>query len=331
MIKRRYHLKKVGCEIIFDNSASASASNQTVAKNLPYLYLTFDDEYTRDLFHTKLIVEQSSKLTNLEEFNQDNMLQKWRYGAISNFDYLMYLNNIADRSYNDLTQYPVFPWVLSNYSSVELDLTEPNSFRDLSKPIGALNDDRLARLRQRYFEMQATTTKFGSNDNDSTTTSDTKQPMFLYGSHYSTPAFVLFYLVREHPEWQLCLQNGRFDQANRLFHSIEDTWRNCMTIDSDVKELIPEFYDLGSTTHRSELGAFLRNDLELDLGVRSSDGVRVNNVILPQWARGSTATFVERMRDALESAFVSENLHKWIDLIFGYVNCDEGILYYTVY
>ena len=33
----------------------------------------------------------------------------WQNGAISNFDYLMYLNNLADRSFTDLAQYPVFP------------------------------------------------------------------------------------------------------------------------------------------------------------------------------------------------------------------------------
>lgn len=37
------------------------------------------------------------------------------------------------RSYNDLNQYPVFPWVITNYESEELDLTLPSNFRDLSK------------------------------------------------------------------------------------------------------------------------------------------------------------------------------------------------------
>jgi len=39
----------------------------------------------------------------------------------------------AGRTYNDLNQYPVFPWVLTNYESEELDLTIPSNFRDLSK------------------------------------------------------------------------------------------------------------------------------------------------------------------------------------------------------
>lgn len=39
----------------------------------------------------------------------------------------------AGRTYNDLNQYPVFPWVITNYDSEELDLTLPSNFRDLSK------------------------------------------------------------------------------------------------------------------------------------------------------------------------------------------------------
>ena len=38
-------------------------------------------------------------------------------GEISNFEYLMCLNTLAGRSYNDLMQYPVFPWVIADYDS----------------------------------------------------------------------------------------------------------------------------------------------------------------------------------------------------------------------
>ena len=43
---------------------------------------------------------------------------------------------LPGRTYNDLNQYPVFPWVLTNSSpteSEELDLTVSANFRDLSK------------------------------------------------------------------------------------------------------------------------------------------------------------------------------------------------------
>ncbi len=52
---------------------------------------------------------------------------------MSNFEYLMQLNRIAGRSFNDLSQYPIFPWILSDYLSAELDLEDPKIYRDLSK------------------------------------------------------------------------------------------------------------------------------------------------------------------------------------------------------
>lgn len=44
----------------------------------------------------------------------------------------------------------------------------------------------------------------------------------------------------------------------------------------------------------------------------------MNHVKLPEWAKGSAEMFVQTLRDALESDYVSRNLHHWIDLIFGY-------------
>ena len=67
----------------------------------------------------------------------------WVNGQISNFEYLMYLNTIANRSFNDLSQYPVFPWIIFDYNTHEFNLNNPNFFRDLSKPIGAINKHRL--------------------------------------------------------------------------------------------------------------------------------------------------------------------------------------------
>ena len=56
-------------------------------------------------------------------------MSDWRNGKVSNFEYLMYLNRQAGRSFKDLTQYPVFPWIISDYSSPNLDLNNPACFR----------------------------------------------------------------------------------------------------------------------------------------------------------------------------------------------------------
>ena len=48
------------------------------------------------------------------------LTQKWQNREISNLAYLMHLNTFAGRSYNDLTQYPIFPWVLSTYDTEDV-------------------------------------------------------------------------------------------------------------------------------------------------------------------------------------------------------------------
>ena len=60
-------------------------------------------------------------------------------------------------------------------------------------------------------------------------------PKFMYGSHYSTPGYVIGYLVRTKPEYMLKLQSGRFDKADRLFKSIKDDWRNVMENPTSLK------------------------------------------------------------------------------------------------
>jgi hypothetical protein len=71
-------------------------------------------------------------------------------------------------------------------------------------------------------------------------------PPFLYGSHYSNCGVVLFYLLRLEPYSTLAvaLQGGKYDHADRLFHSIPETWNNCLTNPADLKELTPEFFFL---------------------------------------------------------------------------------------
>lgn len=76
----------------------------------------------------------------------ENVTLQWQTRQITNYDYLVHLNEASNRSFSDLSQYPVFPWVISDYVSDKLDLNDPKSFRDLSKPIGAMNEDRLQGL-----------------------------------------------------------------------------------------------------------------------------------------------------------------------------------------
>ena len=105
----------------------------------------------------------------------------------------------------------------------------------------------------------------------------------------------------------LDLQGGKWDHADRMFHSISQTWVNVLSASADVKELVPEFFYLPE---------FLRNENGFDLGVKQT-GERMGDVELPAWAN-SAEEFVRLNRAALESCFVSENLNEWIDLVFGH-------------
>ncbi|KAK7576021.1 hypothetical protein V9T40_012307 [Parthenolecanium corni] len=279
--KRRFLLQHVGLEIYGKEDDITS-----------HMYLSVKNRVARDNLYSAILRQPS---LNLSDSKQEIMTLQWQNGTISNFDYLLYVNSMADRTFNDLTQYPVFPWVISDYSSSELDLSDPDSLRDLSKPVGALNPVRLERLKQRYNEMAP--------------------PKFLYGSHYSNPGFVLFYLVRKYPHYMLCLQNGRFDHPDRMFNSIPDVFKNCLNNMADFKELVPEFYDT------STRGEFLTNMYGINFGSKH-DGTRVGDVKLPPWAK-SPEDFVDKLRTALESDYVSSRLHHWIDLIFGYKQVGE--------
>ncbi|KTG47821.1 hypothetical protein cypCar_00037003 [Cyprinus carpio] len=224
-------------------------------------------------------------------------LIKWQRGEISNFEYLMHLNTLAGRTYNDLMQYPVFPWIIADYESETLDLSCPASFRDLSKPMGAQNEKRRDKFIQRYNEVE-------NNDGD-------LSAQCHYCTHYSSAIIVASYLVRMEPFSQtfLHLQGGMFDVPERMFHSIQNEWESASKDNmSDVRELIPEFFYLPD---------FLVNSNQFDFGCMQ-DGTPLDDVVLPPWAKGDPQEFIRVHREALESDYVSARLHLWIDLIFGY-------------
>ncbi|XP_073757183.1 neurobeachin-like protein 2 isoform X7 [Callorhinus ursinus] len=230
-----------------------------------------------------------------EMLRASGLTQKWVQREISNFEYLMQLNTIAGRTYNDLSQYPVFPWVLQDYVSPTLDLSNPAVFRDLSKPIGVVNPKHAQLVREKYesFEDPAGTIN-----------------KFHYGTHYSNAAGVMHYLIRVEPFTSLHvqLQSGRFDCSDRQFHSVAAAWQARLESPADVKELIPEFFYFPD---------FLENQNGFDLGCLQLTNEKVDDVVLPPWA-SSPEDFIQQHRQALESEYVSAHLHEWIDLIFGY-------------
>ena len=70
----------------------------------------------------------------LDPRNVENALKvthAWKVGDVSNFEYLMYLNTLSGRSFHDVAQYFVMPWVLKQYDDSAIDLTDSSNYRDL--------------------------------------------------------------------------------------------------------------------------------------------------------------------------------------------------------
>jgi len=299
--RRRYLLRNVAMEIFevngrnslvaFDNlKVRDQIYNRAVSKVKASIVTTIEARAADAAAMSSRLQSFLLGVSSLTEFTA-----KWERREITNFEYLMQLNTLAGRSYNDLTQYPVFPWILKDYASEYLDLTNPGIYRDLSKPMGAQTPDRLRDFASRYEEMEG----------------DTDTPRFHYGTHYSSAMTVCLYLIRMEPFTQefLKLQDNHFDRPDRLFHSIKDAWESASQINAiDVRELVPEFFYLPEV---------LMNENRFDFGVKENQ-VRLDNVVLPPWSKGDPSLFVRIHRQALESEYVSTNIHNWIDLIFGY-------------
>ncbi|KAL1225121.1 BEACH domain-containing protein A2 [Cardamine amara subsp. amara] len=298
ILKRDYELRPVAVEIfsmdgcndllVFHKREREEVFKNLVAMNLPRNSML-------DTTISGSAKQESKEGSRLFKLMAKSFTKRWQNGEISNFQYLMHLNTLAGRGYNDLTQYPVFPWILADYVSEILDLSDPKIFRKLDKPMGCQTPEGEEEFTKRYESWD-----------------DPEVPKFHYGSHYSSAGIVLFYLIRLPPfsaENQK-LQGGHFDHADRLFNNIRETWLSAsgQGNTSDVKELIPEFFYMPE---------FLENRFNLDFGEKQS-GEKVGDVFLPPWARGSVREFIRKHREALESDYVSENLHHWIDLIFGH-------------
>lgn len=216
---------------------------------------------------------------------------QWIEGKLDNFEYLLVLNKLASRSFHDLSQYPVFPWVIKDFSSDKLDLNDLSIYRNLEWPVGAQDENYREEIKQKYLMFKE----------------DGITP-FNYGSHYSSGGVVLHYLVRIEPysHQARMLQSDCFDVADRLFISMDNSWKSCCSHNGDVKELIPELYSFPDV---------LLNINKHDFGTTQL-GVKVHDFIPPKWAK-NVWDFIRKHRKCLESPYVTENIHNWIDLIFG--------------
>ena len=98
---RRYLLRSTALELFFEDKTnifvafSSSAARKDCLTNIL--------KQKTPLLQRAFAIGQLSPKT---VFERSRILESWRNREISNFEYIMRLNTIAGRSYNDITQYP---------------------------------------------------------------------------------------------------------------------------------------------------------------------------------------------------------------------------------
>ena len=227
----------------------------------------------------------------------------------------MWINIFSGRSYHDLSQYPVIPWVLADYSRKELkeeDLNkDQNLYRDLSLPLGMItNNDNGERKEGYIYNLKSTTIIKSSKPKNESGENDLFESPYNYGTHYSNPFYVAHFLTRIYPFSYIMieLQGNKFDDPDRLFISMNNSYLGATTQKGDVRELIPEIYSI------PEIYLNINN---FDLGIRRNK-TKVNDVECPAWSGNDPYKLIAYLNLAFESDLISSTIGGWIDLIFGF-------------
>ena len=261
--------------------------------------------------NTNPLIVKRCKFKFKKKIKLSKIINQWKNWEFSNFELLILLNIFSNRSYNDVTQYPVFPWLLSNYSDPlktlqiknkenekqEDKTIEDYSYRDLALPMGMLtiNEDSISRKKNFLSTYKILKQEEGITP-------------YIFGCNYSNATYVCNYLIRLFPFTQICIeiQGEGFDNPHRLFTSIEKAFKNASTQTTDVREIIPEFFyfpEMFKNLNGINLGKYDENNL-------------VDKVTTP--CGDNPYKFVVTMRNILENENISNNINDWIDLIFGY-------------
>ena len=336
-LRRRYYYKNSGLEIYTTSNKSfyfnfkyeeerEIAIKEILSKLKDSIKIIDDLKAKIDQFDNVIGYNNSLILKNkkIKKIKISKTIESWKEWEISNFEFIMWLNIYGNRSFNDLSQYPVFPWLITNYEdpiideviseekkednkkteNIKKDITDniniqERKYRDLSLPMGMLTISEEGEKRKNDF--LETYNLLKGDDNIKS---------YIFGCNYSNPTYVCNYMIRIFPYTHISveLQGDKFDDPNRLFTSINTSFKSCTSQKSDVREIIPEFFYLPE---------MFINSNDLNMGIKD-DGVKVNNVETP--CNNNPYEFTCLMRYILENDSISYTIQNWIDLVFGYKN-----------
>ena len=171
-------------------------------------------------------VKQNSE--NLEAVELQSSTKIWIEGLLPSFDYLMLLNRLANRSFHDITQYPVFPWVISDFFSDRFVKNEKVQYRSLTDPVGVLSAHRKQRAQELFESLKSDGRRL--------------RPACHQTVFVSSPGYILFFYMRFVPAIVVRLQSSAFSPSEKIFKSFESLWASIHSGVNYPSELIPEFF-----------------------------------------------------------------------------------------
>ena len=131
IFRRKYYYKNSGLEIYTNTNKSfyfnfkyekdrETAINDIVLQLKDSMQIIDDlKDQKNALFNNIIGFDNYSwnkkKKKKNKKYKLSKIVKKWKEWKITNFEFLMWLNIFGNRSYNDISQYPIFPWILSNY------------------------------------------------------------------------------------------------------------------------------------------------------------------------------------------------------------------------
>ena len=237
IINRRFLYLFQACELYLKNGKSYYFNFFSEEKKIDFFSLFGNKDYTP--YDIKIISDLKT------EFKKKDYSNLWLKNKISTLEYLLFINKYSCRSYNDINQYPVFPW---------LRIID-DKIRDLKNTIAAQSEDNRLMLREKY------------------TLSSQTFP-YHYTTHYSNASFLLYYLIRINPftDNQITLQNNKFDSPGRQFHSIDELLK-ILSSTSQPREIIPEFFITTEFYYNYNCNFFgIRNKTDLINNLQNKSG-----------------------------------------------------------
>ena len=292
IIERRFLLMWQAIEIYLNNGKSYFF-NLLSEEDLNFMINIFkNNKITKDKVHTKDFYKGCQK----------KIFKFWKEERLSTYEYLLFLNKYGSRTFNDVNQYPIFPWIVRKYES-DKNNKIIKKFRDFSFPMAAQNKEKRESSLERYQDDLNNGTKFP----------------FHHGTHYSTSSYIYFYLMREEPFSTLLvkLQGYKQENPNRMFYGLLELL-NTIDIGNDNRECIPDLFckiehflnlncvDFGEKTHNVKVDDFNICLFDNQLSLKNNTFEICDYV-----------NFIFDNKKLFDEVEISKKINEWIDNIFG--------------